>query len=345
MPSENNENTTEGAELELAEHPISQAELLEVLRLDENLQPRDAKKGVEEKAGPEPEKVEEEPGSASGDNAEDEEVEEGEAKEEEGSEEGETDLAEAAPEEEEEKPLHKKSAQYRINQLRQKNKELEARLERAAPLVLQPTQDNPLAHVTTEMDVMKEKADWRQVKTWCYKNLNGGELTDTQGRTHELSGDQVRERLAFADDMLSTHCPERIEFLRQEAVAEAEARTVYPELYDSTSQESKIAVAFLQKYPGLMQAPNRSLVIGDALRGLRARLSEQSGKSNGKEAVSGNGKIAAKLVPKLAPRAIKAGSVANQKATQGSAQRTKLHQEFLGSGDKRSLEAYILSTL
>jgi hypothetical protein len=80
---------------------------------------------------------------------------------------------------------------------------------------------------------------------------------------------------------------------------------------------------------------------------MNARLAEQSGKSGGKAAVSGNGAkpVAGKSAPKLAPRAIKGQAVANQKATQSSANRARLEREFMSSGDKRSLEAFILSTL
>lgn len=348
MPTEENEeNTTEGVEPELSEHPISDQELIDALGLDENLQPRGAEKGeVQEKGQPESKKDKGEPDSASGENADDEVVEE-EEQQEEGSEEGETDLAAQRAEDEGDKPPPKGSMQYRIGQLTQRTKELEAKLEAAAPIMLQPTQKNPLTHLTTEKAVRDEMKEYREMKAWCWRNLNGGELTDRQGHSHELSGDEVRGRLAFAEDMLQQYIPERIEFLREQAKFDSITRQAYPTLYDSSSQESQIAMAFLQKYPELMNAPNHQLIIGDAIRGMYARLAEQSGKSGGKAVVSGNGVKpgAGKSAPKLAPRAIKAGAVANQKATQSSANRARLEREFMNSGDKRSLEAFILSTL
>ena len=347
MPTEENEeNTTEGVEPELSEHPISDQELMDALGLDENLQPRGAEKGeVEEKGQPESEKDKGEPDSASGENADDEVVEE-EEKQEEGSEEGETDLAAQRAEDEEEKLPPKGSMQHRINQLTARAKELEAKLEAAAPMVLAPTRQNPLTHLTTEKAVRDEMQEYRDMRAWCWRNLNGGELTDRQGQSHELSGEEIRGRLAFAEDMLQQHGPERIEFLREQAKYDAITRQAYPMLYDSSSQESKIANAFLQKYPELMNAPNHQLIIGDAIRGMYARLAEQPGKSGGKAAATNGSKIpAGKSAPKLAPRAIKAGAVANQKATQSSAQRARLEREFMDSGDKRSLEAFILSTL
>ena len=348
MPTEENEeNTTEGVEPELSEHPISDAELLDALGLDENLQPRAAEKGgVEEKGQPESEQDKGKPDSASGDNADDEVVEE-EEKQEEGSEEGETDLAAQRAENEEEKLPPKGSMQHRINQLTARTKELEAKLESAAPMVLQPTRQNPLSHLTTEKAVRDEMQQYRDMKAWCWRNLNGGELTDGKGQSHEVSGEEVRGRLAFADDMLQQYGPERIEFLREQARFDAITREAYPELYNSSSRYSHLANAFLQRYPELMNAPNHQLIIGDAIRGMDARLAEQSGKSGGKAAVNGNGvkPVAGKSAPKLAPRPIKGQAVANQKATQSSANRARLEREFMASGDKRSLEAFILSTL
>jgi hypothetical protein len=354
MPTEENEeNTTEGVEPELSEYPVSDQELLDALGLDENLQPRGAEKGeVEEKGPPESDKDKGKPDSASGENADDEVVEE-EEKQEEGSEEGETDVAAQSAEDEEEKLPPKGSMQHRINQLTQRTreleantKELEAKLEAAAPMMLQPTAKNPLTHLTTEKAVRDEMRDYREMKAWCWRNLNGGELTDTQGRSHDLSGEEVRGRLAFAEDMLQQYIPERIAFLREQAKYDAITREAYPMLYDSNSQESRLATAFLQQYPELMNAPNHQLIIGDAIRGMYARLAEQPGKSGGKAAATNGSKIpAGKSAPKLAPRPIKGQAVANQKATQSSAQRARLEREFMSSGDKRSLEAFILSTL
>lgn len=347
MPTEENEeNTTEGVEPELSEHPISDQELMDALGLDENLQPRGAEKGeVEEKGQPESEKDKGEPDSASGENADDEGVEE-EEKQEEGSEEGETDLAAQRAEDEGDKPPPKGSMQHRINQLTARTKELEAKLEAAAPIVLTPTRQNPLTHLTTEKAVRDEMQEYRDMKAWCWRNLNGGELTDSKGQSHELSGEEVRGRLAFAEDMLGQYIPERIEFLREQARYDAVTREAYPELYDSKSEQSRLTAAFLQKHPEFTLIPNHKLIIGDAIVGMTVRLSKQPGNSGGKVAATNGSKIpAGKPAPKLAPRAIKAGAVANQKATQSSANRARLEREFMNTGDKRSLEAFILSTL
>ena len=105
-------------------------------------------------------------------------------------------------------------------------------------------------------------------------------------------------------------------------------------------------MAFLQQVPEFSQVPNYQIILGDAIRGMTARLMEQSGKSGGKVAATNGSKTpTGKPAPKLAPRPIKGQAVATQKPTQQSANRGRLEREFLNTGDKRSLEAFILSTL
>jgi hypothetical protein len=373
MPEEVNEETTadELDDRALQEGPVTDAEIRAQLGLNENLEPiseqperRDKAKDRGNRAGNLDKDHGAEVKSVSGENADEEGSPDEEAAEEasdsgeekEGEEEApEEEAPEEQEEEEEEQPAAKQGLrekmQRRIDKLTAIRKDLEAKLERAQPVTLNPTYEDPLSHLMSEREVEDFLASQREVRRWCIENFDGGEMPDGKGEMHELSAKQVRARLARLDEVIQLHVPARKAYLKALTGCDDLGRRAYPALYDSSSQESKIANDFLQRCPQILRLPNYQLIIGDAIRGMQARLAEeQSGGAGSKVASPGgvNGKATAapgRPAPKLAPRAIKPGATARQQSTKGSAATSRLEREFLGSGDKDTLTAFIASTL
>jgi hypothetical protein len=86
--------------------------------------------------------------------------------------------------------------------------------------------------------------------------------------------------------------------------------------------------------------PNYQVIIGDAIRGMQVRMAAAEAKNGGKAASAHGG-----LAPKLAPRAIKPGATPLQQPTRQAGTASRLERQFLGSGDKNDLTAFIASTL
>jgi hypothetical protein len=177
--------------------------------------------------------------------------------------------------------------------LEEENRTLKERLETAQPIKLQATSDEPLADLDTEEELQKRTDQMLTLTEWCYENLDGGEAKDPDGNTVEYSPKEVRQRLAAAQKILAVSIPKRRQYLQQRAQWDNATRAAYPQLYDSKSQESRMASAFLQQCPGILKMPNYQMIIGDAIRGMNDRLSKEK---------------AAKAAPKkepIAPRAAK----------------------------------------
>jgi hypothetical protein len=376
MPGKENEEEAAVAETPLAEGRISDAEVLSALGLDENLMPigeprGDQAKGKPAAAKPAPKgRAAAQPqGPASGDNAgeaeeesfaEDEEPldspDTGEESEEAPEEEGDFEEEEESEPEREVAPKGITAMQKRIDKLTAKRHELETEvetlrgnLEKANAVSLTPSEEDPLADLESEADVEKHVQMMRQLRRWCLRNLDGGEITNSKGETLELSSQDVRTRLAHADDVIQHFGPQRLKYLGERGQFDTMARRHYPELFETSSPAAKMMADFLRRCPEIMKVPNYRMIIGDAIRGMNVRLAVES-KNGGKSAgTAANGQrplsAGTSAGPKLAPRAVKPGVAPLQTTRKAGGASARLERQFLSSGSKQDLEAYIASTL
>lgn len=297
--------------------------------------------------------VEEAEESAGGENAGDEEAGEEPAEAEQEEEEEPEELPEEAAEETEdqedeepqpkgiremEKRIHKLTA--RSKGLEEENTTLKSQLEKAQPITLSPSPGDPLAHLNSAQEVVDTVNHLEEVCTWCTEHLDGGEIEEKDG-LREYSAEEVRKRLAAAQQMLRRHVPARMQYLEQKARYDALCKQVYPELFNAQSEESKIAWTFLRQNPEILKLPQYALIIGDAIRG--GRLREEEAKAKAKASPAGVTRPGAPRPAgqKFAPRAISPGAAKNVRSN-GAAQ---AHQRFLQTGSKKDLEAYLERTL
>lgn len=290
--------------------------------------------------------------SAGGENAGEEETEEVETGQEEADEEPaedvEEEVAEAATTEETEEevaeqPKGIRDMEKRIGKLTARNKGLEeeaatlrSQLEKAQPIILQPTEADPMAHLNSEREVNAKVQSLRDLRGWCIKNFDGGELPTNEGPQYR-SAEEVRDMLVKCESMIE-HAPARVAYLKQKAGADEQCKTAYPELFDAKSVESQIAWAFVNENPGILRRPDYALIIGDAIRGAKLRAEEAKARqARQAAAVKPAAGRPAFVGQKIAPRAI---SPAAAQSIRGNGA-TQAHQRFMETGNKKDGIAFL----
>jgi len=173
--------------------------------------------------------------------------------------------------------LRAKSAEERVQALEPEVQRLQEELGSAKAPVIAPTEANPLSNLSTEAAVNERLQQMKALKRWCLANADGGEVEGSNGKI-ELTAAQVRERLAYAEDVLSDFGPARIEYLREAAKFDAYARKAFPGLFQSGSNESRAVEEFLSRCPEITKLPNWRIIVGDALVGGAMRLKSSAAK-------------------------------------------------------------------
>jgi hypothetical protein len=179
----------------------------------------------------------------------------------------------------------KKKAQEDAETLRKEKDaeidQLKAQLEstKSQPSNFIPSPENPLRDVFDERALEQKVAKAREIKDWAYKNRNGATVKGPNGEDVVLSEEQVAEHYNQADAIISYHAPRRKEFINEQKVWNAEARGVYPKLFDPKTPEYQQALHALKKHPYLLDMPNYVFVLGDLMRGQKARLDEAAAKA------------------------------------------------------------------
>ena len=218
--------------------------------------------------------------------------------------------------------------------LEEENAGLRSQLEKAQPITLQPSAEDPLANLTDAQAVVEQVKLMHAFKAWAVKHWDGGEAKDQNGNPRELNAEEVRENYNRAEEIIF-HAPQRLEYLARKERFDGLCKEVYPELFDAKSPESQVAWAFVRENPGILRLPQYALIIGDAIRGGRLREEEQKAKKAKAEAARPTlGRPT--TAPKLAPRAISPGAAKTVRGN-GAAQALQRFQE---TGSKRDLDAY-----
>jgi hypothetical protein len=159
------------------------------------------------------------------------------------------------------------------------------------PLGIAPI--DPLFLIDDPAVLETEAAKLRNFEAWALKNWDGVPATEASadGKTKAhpgFTGEEVRERYAQVKELRETILPTAREGIKNRQAHEAQARKVYPALFDAKKPEFKVAQNLLRLAPGLKAViPNIHIVIGDALRGERIRLAEEKARAG--KGVKGQG--------------------------------------------------------
>jgi len=236
-----------------------------------------------------------------------------------------------------------KSAEEARTGLETEVKDLKEKLEKAAPVMLQPTGTDPLSDLMTPEAVNDRVGQMKQLREWCLENLEGGTVNNGKEDV-ELSAKDVRKRLTYAEQIINEQAPARLQYLQQLGSCEKMAREIFPALFDDKTEDSKIASNFLRACPEIMRLPNYQTIIGDALRGMRVREKEAEAAKAKKPGEKKDAEKKKAPVPKAkAQRAIAPAPAKSTTNTKAKASRSE--RQFMQSGNKADLENMILSSL
>jgi len=127
------------------------------------------------------------------------------------------------------------------------------------PVVLQPSPQNPLSHLTSPEAVDKAAEYYAREIAWCRQNKQGGEKMGRDGQPMELTAEQVADRMEQALIGLHQAVPAQREYLRaREDDARHAARTM-PFIHPNSpvfKSLSEYGDAYLQRAPGVVASPS-----------------------------------------------------------------------------------------
>ena len=180
-----------------------------------------------------------------------------------------------------------KGVKKRIDKLSAKRREAEAEVERLKQEVERlsqeankpaqtPTADNPYAHLGSIDEVNREVEQAKQIRRWCELNPDGAVVKGKDGNETEYSAEEIRQIKLRAMDAIEEHLPKRVQYLQNYNQFEQVATKEYPWWKDKSARERQIAETFLKSFPEIQKFPDYKMVIGDYIRGVKAR--EQANK-------------------------------------------------------------------
>jgi hypothetical protein len=163
--------------------------------------------------------------------------------------------------------------------------ELEAKLTQTTPASpaeapVPTSAETPLAHVENAAQLQEEIARAKRIRAWAITHWDGVdpetgdpvEVPDGNGGTRVATAAEIRSHFSRCDEVLNEHAPARAEFLRQRTEQIELARTEYPALFDTKSDEHRLFQQVLQALPEIRRFADPEVFVGEWLEGHRARM-------------------------------------------------------------------------
>lgn len=183
-----------------------------------------------------------------------------------------------------------RGVQKRIDKLTAKRKEAEEQLEQLRREVddLKTKQDTtrrvetlpdvPHSDLNTIAEIEAEIAQARSVRNWAEANAEGFTQRNEDGSEQYFEPAQIRQIKVNAMKALEETLPMRHQYIQARDSIEPIANKEYPWWKDRSSSERQYAEKFLTAFPQIKKFPDYKMVIGDYIRGVKAR--ESALKSN-----------------------------------------------------------------
>lgn len=199
---------------------------------------------------------------------------------------------EAVSEESEGEEVHSKSeeeqeevsrgVQKRIDKLTAKRKEAEAEIEKLKQevenlknTVQAPKEreipDDPYSNLNTIAEIEAEIAQARSVRNWAEANADGYTHTNENGEEEYYDPAKMRQIKINAMKALEEGLPKRYQYIQARDQVDNIVNREYPWWNDKTAKERQIAEQFLSAFPAIKKFPDYKMVIGDYIRGVKAR--------------------------------------------------------------------------
>jgi hypothetical protein len=191
----------------------------------------------------------------------------------------------------------KKSAEEEVTKLKESIAEYEKAPKKE--IVLTPSPKDPLSDILSVEDLTKRSEAVERMREHCLRNPDGFSYQH-EGKEVFVDAAEVREHIVDTDRLLRKDIPARQKWLDTHSQTNAEAKRVFPELFDSRTADYQTAQSMLAQLPELKRIPSYNYIIGCAIQGERLIQSKQ----NPKKAVAETKKVPT-------PPTSSAGSVAN----------------------------------
>jgi hypothetical protein len=147
-----------------------------------------------------------------------------------------------------------------------------------------------------------------RAKKWAIENLDGGNVDLGEGKSKWLDGQEVKQILANAEEMLTIHIPQRDKYIDAKADFDSQALKIYPSLFKQGSIDNQEFVSWLTVFPECRKYPDIALIVGDAIMGRKIRLAKAVQGKNG------NGQTPPLAIPQpaAAPRVPKSRALSGE---------------------------------
>jgi len=183
---------------------------------------------------------------------------------------------------EEEEEEVSRGVQKRIDKLTAKRREAEAEIEKLKAevenlknTVQAPKEreipDDPYSNLNTIAEIEAEIAQARSVRNWAEANAEGYTHTNENGEEEYYDPAKMRQIKINAMKALEEGLPKRYQYLQAREQVDTIVAKEYPWWNDKTAKERQIAEQFLNAFPAIKKFPDYKMVIGDYIRGVKAR--------------------------------------------------------------------------
>lgn len=161
---------------------------------------------------------------------------------------------------------------------------------KAAPTIrVNPTADNPLADVSTADDLRAAHNHFESLLQFATLNPEGatdvevldpatGKVQldkDGQPVTRDFSAKEIAQMRYNAEKMLREALPARAQYLQARQANDAQAREVYPEMFQKDTPENKIYTALRTAVPGIDNLTDPDMAVGSYIDGRKIHLAKQ----------------------------------------------------------------------
>jgi len=170
----------------------------------------------------------------------------------------------------------RKDAETQLEALRKEVDDLKAQQSAPRPSTILP--DVPHSNLDSVVEIEAEIAQARNVRNWAETNAEGFTQTNEDGTETYYDSAQIRQIKVNAMKALEESLPQRYQYVQARDSIEPIANKEYPWWKDKSSSERQIAEKFLNAFPQIKKFPDYKMVIGDYIRGVKAR--ENNLKSN-----------------------------------------------------------------
>lgn len=169
----------------------------------------------------------------------------------------------------------RREAEAKIAELEEKIKLMEAKETEVSTPRNYKDQANPYSNLNSRAEIEAEIAQARQVRRWCEENADGVVITQENGEEKIYSAEDVRRIKINAMDALDEHLPKRAQYITAKEQIDKVAENEYKWYKDRSSKELQIAQNFIKAFPEITRFPDYKIVVGDYIRGMKARESQR----------------------------------------------------------------------